>query len=182
MNCRQASTLYRCLTIGRPMAGLPIAVKLVLDTNVVLDWLVFEDPALSPLGSAAQARSIQLITHEHAIQELTRVLGYPRLRLSDARQQEVLKRYRASCGWPDRAAGGPVGKSPLPPGFPHCRDPDDDPFLALAYHAQADALVSKDRQVLSLRRRLRRFGPTVVNVKQMVEMIVPCPKTQEYSS
>lgn len=36
-------------------------------------------------------------------------------------------------------------------GLPHCRDTDDQKFLALAAHAQADALVSGDAGLLTLK-------------------------------
>jgi predicted nucleic acid-binding protein len=61
----------------------------------------------------------------------------------------------------------------LPPGFPRCRDPDDDHFLALAHHAAADALVSKDRAVLKLRRRARKFGVRILDVRQLNELAQP---------
>jgi predicted nucleic acid-binding protein len=39
-------------------------------------------------------------------------------------------------------------------GLPLCRDPDDQMFILLAAGAGAEALVSDDRQLLRMRRRL----------------------------
>jgi predicted nucleic acid-binding protein len=50
----------------------------------------------------------------------------------------------------------------LPTDFPRCRDRDDEIFLALAYRAQADALVTKDKVVLKLRRKARKFGVAII--------------------
>jgi predicted nucleic acid-binding protein len=62
----------------------------------------------------------------------------------------------------------------LPEHFPRCRDPDDNHFLALAWHAKADALVSRDHAVLKLARRSKKFGFQVLTVQQMA-MAVSAP-------
>ena len=59
----------------------------------------------------------------------------------------------------------------LPGSFPRCRDRDDEHFLALTYHAKADALVSRDNAVYGLKARAAKFGVTIMNVPQMIEML-----------
>ena len=39
-------------------------------------------------------------------------------------------------------------------GLPQCRDPDDQKFIELAAATNADALVTKDRELLRMKRRL----------------------------
>ena len=56
----------------------------------------------------------------------------------------------------------------LPADFPRCRDADDQHFLALAYHAKADGLLTKDRELLRLKKRAARFGVTIVSPKEFV--------------
>lgn len=149
------------------------ALKLVLDTNVVLDWLVFEDAGIDTLRRGIEERRISVITYELALEELRRVLGYPQLKLDPAKQTAVFETYRATAS----IAQVPPGYSPaqlmLPAGFPRCRDPDDDHFLALTHHAAADALVSKDKAVLKLRKRARKFGVTILDVRQLAELARP---------
>jgi uncharacterized protein len=149
------------------------ALKLVLDTNVVLDWLVFEDGDVDTLRRGIEERRIAVITYELALAELRRVLGYPQLKLDHAKQTTVFETYRATAS----IAAVPQGYSPtqlmLPAGFPRCRDPDDDHFLALTHHAAADALVSKDKAVLKLRKRARKFGVTILDVRQLNELTQP---------
>jgi putative PIN family toxin of toxin-antitoxin system len=149
------------------------ALKLVLDTNVVLDWLVFQDAGVETLRRGIESRRIAVVTYELALAELRRVLTYPQLRLDSAKQSAVFETYRARAS----LATVPQGYSPeqlmLPPGFPRCRDPDDDHFLALTHHAGADALVSKDRAVLKLRKRARKFGVTILDVRQLNELAQP---------
>jgi len=136
---------------------------LVLDTNVVLDCLVFRDHATRELTAAIEARRVQALVHQYMLDELERVLAYPQCRLTPTEQRQVWGRYLAMttvAPMPER-----FGRDNLllPPGFPHCRDPDDDPFLALAYHARADGLVTKDKAVLKLRRKAKAFAVAVLS-------------------
>ena len=137
-------------------------LTLVLDTNVVLDWLVFRRPALIDFTNAVNHGDVLLLSHEATLVELRRVLNYPVLKLNAQRQSEVYSVYQSVC----RAAKVPdefgMNNLLLPEGFPQCRDPDDQLFLALAFHSRADALVSRDKQVLALRKKALKLGVTIV--------------------
>lgn len=147
-------------------------IKLVLDTNVVIDWLVFDNRFMSPLRHGVRNGRIRILTHPPAIDELKRVLAYPQLKLDHARQQEIFACYLAHT----IAASMPVGFSTrqlmLPGGFPRCRDRDDEPFLALAFHGKADALASRDNAVFGLKSRAAKFGLTILNVQQLIATLV----------
>lgn len=145
--------------VRRPM------LNVVLDTNVVLDWLLFADPVLNPLPERIAAGQVRVWTHARAVDELRRVLGYPRLAVNAARQAEVLESYRAQT----RLLVPPAAF--LPNGFPRCRDADDDHFLQLAYGCKADALVSRDQAILRLARRSAAFGVTILTVRELVSGI-----------
>jgi uncharacterized protein len=138
-------------------------MRLVLDTNVVLDWLLFQDAAIEPLRLAVRESRVSLVADTHALDELRRVLQYRKLGVAVVRQQEVLKQYERALS----PLADLTGEMELPLGFPRCRDPDDDPFVALAYLARADALVSKDRQVLKLRKKAAKFGVVVLSPAQL---------------
>jgi putative PIN family toxin of toxin-antitoxin system len=75
-------------------------------------------------------------------QELVRVLGYPKFRLSPAEQEEVLADFMP---WVEV-----VRIAHPPPATPACRDPFDLPFLQLAIGGRARVLVSGDRDLLTL--------------------------------
>ena len=141
-------------------------MKLVLDTNVVIDWLVFDDEYLASFRELVRARNVQVIAHAPALEELRRVLGYPELKLSAERQSAVLEQYGALVSFFESGAA-------LPQGFPKCRDPDDDPFIELAWQAGADALVSRDKKVLKLAKRARKFGFQIYDVPKMVAALSP---------
>ena len=146
-------------------------ITLVLDTNVVIDWLVFDDPFMNPLRQGVRDARVSVLTHAYAITELKRVLAYPQLKLSIAQQQEIFSRYQDET----TIAQMPNDYSPkhlmLPGGFPRCRDRDDEPFLALAFHAKVDALASRDNAVFGLKTRAAKFGLTILNVQQLMAML-----------
>jgi putative PIN family toxin of toxin-antitoxin system len=142
-------------------------MKLVLDTNTVLDWLVFEDARMSELQRAWDERRLELITHLPALDELRRVLTYPQLKLPESKQRAALQLYESRVRVVTLPDGVTMQSLGMPSGFPRCKDCDDDHFLALAYHHHADAVVSKDRAVLDLAKRARRFGVTVLGPQQL---------------
>jgi uncharacterized protein len=117
----------------------------VIDTNVVLDLLHFDDATARPLRLALEAGRVRCAVTEATLGELRRVLVYPEFGLDEARQAELFARYQALAG--AAAATAAV------PGLPRCSDPDDQKFIELTAAVQAQALVSKDRAVLKLRRR-----------------------------
>ncbi len=135
------------------MTGAPRRV--VLDTNAVLDWLLFDGPAVQPMKSAFSQGRLLPVTNDACFAELERVLHYPKLRLDTALRAALLTAYRAAAQWIDASAGADV---------PRCRDRDDQKFLDLAAAAHADFLVTRDARVLALSRRMeQRFGVRVVS-------------------
>ena len=122
-------------------------MRLVLDTNVWLDWLVFDDPGIAPLQAAVAAGHADIVIDAACEDELIRVLGYPlqKWTLDAARQGACLEHCRRLARRIE-IHGGTV--------LPHCEDPDDQKFLELAAGAQADWLITKDRALLALARCL----------------------------
>ena len=146
-------------------------IRLVLDTNVVIDWLVFDDPFMNPLRYGVRDGRVVVLTHPPAINELERVLAYPQLKLNDVRQKKIFARYHAETTLAKMPEGFSTTQLMLPGGFPRCRDRDDEPFLALAYHTKADVLASRDNAVFGLKSRAEKFGVTILNVQQLIAML-----------
>jgi predicted nucleic acid-binding protein len=136
---------------------------LVLDTNVVLDLLHFDDAVARPLRQALEAGRVRCAASAATLDEWRRVLAYPEFGLDPARQAALLARYRAlaepvdgvdeGAGLPHKGTPIHYGLKPVWSRMPRCSDPDDQKFIELAAAAGADALVSKDRALLRLRRR-----------------------------
>lgn len=148
-------------------------LRIVLDTNVVIDWLVFDDPFMNPLRHGVRDGRVVVLTHAPAVSELERVLAYRQLKLDETRRAEVFTRYRAHTESFTMPTGFSLKSLMLPGGFPRCRDRDDEHFLALAYHARADALASRDNAVYGLKLRAAKFGLNILNVPQLIEFLTP---------
>lgn len=131
---------------GAPELVLMRPMRLVLDTQVWLDWLVFDDPSVGPLRALIEAGRAEVLIDAACLAELERVLGY---RLG-ARNVDP-----AACLAACRRLALLVEDDGAPPAreLPQCRDPDDQKFLTLAARAGADVLVSRDRELLRLSRR-----------------------------
>lgn len=122
-------------------------MRWVLDTNVLLDWLIFREPTIAPLVAAIEAGAVTLLNNTACRDEFVRVLDYPQVVKRGAARATALTTYDARHA---PCAGVPAA-TPLPV----CRDPDDQKFLELARDGQADWLISKDRALLELARRVR---------------------------
>jgi putative PIN family toxin of toxin-antitoxin system len=122
---------------------------LILDTNVVLDLLVFRDPGVAAIERALADVSAVCITDAECRAEFVRVLIYPHFALDESARREALAAYdRLVCHAPDLAIQTLAR-------IPHCADPDDQKFLALAYRCDADIIVTKDHALLDLARATR---------------------------
>jgi len=137
-------------------------MRLVLDTNVWLDWLVFDEPALAPLREAHAAGRIEIVMDEACELELVRVLAYDlgKHTIGAEAQAACLALCRRVAKRVDAIAAASVTAIPPPrsaAGLPQCSDPDDQKFLELALGARADVLVTKDQALLELARRALPF-------------------------
>ncbi|MBS0338749.1 MAG: putative toxin-antitoxin system toxin component, PIN family [Proteobacteria bacterium] len=125
-------------------------MRLVLDTNVVLDLVVFRDPGAATLRAAIEAGRVTILTSAECLAELRRVLDYPEFKLDEAAQA-------AACDW--FVAHAEILEAPEPePMLPRCRDADDQKFLDLAWVADVEHLVTKDKALLELARRVAKLG------------------------
>jgi putative PIN family toxin of toxin-antitoxin system len=141
------------------MAGV---TRLVLDTNVWLDWLVFDEPTLAPLREAHAAGRIEIVMDDACEMELVRVLAYDlgKHTVDAEAQAECIERCRRVVKRVDAAVAGSAATISTPSAvaaLPQCSDPDDQKFLELALAAGADVLVTKDNALLELARRTLPF-------------------------
>ena len=127
-------------------------MRLVLDTNVWIDWLVFDDPSIAPLRAAHQDGRIQIVLDAACLDELKKVLAYPQFNLAPAQREINLAQV-----------GRLVVKHDIQPvagsaALPRCRDPDDQKFVTLAFCSSARWLLTRDKALLGLNRRLKAKG------------------------
>ena len=124
---------------------------IVLDTNIVLDVFVFNDPAAEPLRQALARQALDWLATQPMRDELARVLVYPkivqRLTFYKLTLEGVLTQFDQHARLVEVASKASVT----------CTDADDQKFIDLAVQHQA-LLLSKDRDIISMRKRLLAHG------------------------
>ncbi len=131
--------------------SLSAPARRVLDTNIVLDLWVFDEPQALALKSSLETGTTQWIATAAMREELARVLAYP----------QITKRLTARALPSDAVLAQFDRHVQLHPDAPKasctCKDADDQKFIDLAVQHGA-ALHSKDAQVLCMKKRLARCG------------------------
>jgi putative PIN family toxin of toxin-antitoxin system len=131
---------------------------LILDTNIILDLFVFNDPDLAVLKPALLAglenKQLNWIATTDMRIELERVLTYPkitpRMAFYQVTADDVLAKFDQLVTLVD----------PAPKAKWVCKDPDDQRFIDLAVQHQA-TLLSKDQAILCMAKRLATAGAVV---------------------
>ena len=95
-------------------------MRIVLDTNAVLDLLLWHNAELDCVAQALAAGPAQLVCDEACLRELRTVLRYPKFGLDDTQAAAL---YGAYC---TKLELSPLPESP-DIGQPRCRDGRDPP-------------------------------------------------------
>jgi predicted nucleic acid-binding protein len=125
----------------------------VLDTNVVLDWLLFGHPDGAAIAAAVTAGELRWIATSAMRDEFAHVLARGTLARWQPDAVALQARWAAHCD----VVPAPVG----PLDRPRCTDPDDQKFIDLAASRTGCLLLSRDRAVLKLARKLSALGVTL---------------------
>lgn len=117
--------------------------RVVFDTSTVVSALLFKNGKLAWLRKHWQEECVPLVSTQTA-QELIRVLGYPKFRLSDSDRDELLGEYLPFCQVTEVTEQCES----------ICRDKNDQMFLDLAVSGGASWLVTSDKDLLEVQVRL----------------------------
>jgi len=136
------------------VAAQPTAI--VLDTNVVLDWLVFGDPSCTALAEGVMRGQLTWHTTAAMRSELLSVLGRAELAAWRPDYEHILLTF-------DRWAVANASPGALTPQAPRCRDPDDQKFIDLSLAVGARWLLTRDRALLELAKAARIRGVDILS-------------------
>lgn len=131
--------------------------RIVIDTNVCLDLFVFKDPRWAALLSALETGAVEAVTRADCRDEYNIVLHYKHLPLDDDSRPLAAARFDTLIRVVAPAESGVR--------LPVCTDRDDQKFLEVARDAQAAVLITKDKALLKLAKRLTKAG--------MFKVVVP---------
>jgi putative PIN family toxin of toxin-antitoxin system len=138
-----------------------IKPRLVLDTNVILDLLVFKDPSAEPIRLLLDAKLVDAVRTPASMAELIDVIGRPTFRLSQEDQASIVRAWESTSRLLENTAIEPAPFA--------CRDPDDQVFIDMAYSLRPALLLSKDLRVLELQAIANQHG---VDISQDYERVL----------
>jgi uncharacterized protein len=134
---------------------------LVLDTNVLVSGLIWSGAPRRLLDQGFQ-EGTRFYTSVTLLDELYRVLSYPRL------TTEIVRKQQTPQGLYELAASvlRVVQTQALATSI--CRDPDDDEVLACSVAAHADLIISGDADLLTLQ---NYQGVPIMKANQALEWL-----------
>lgn len=143
------------------MSDTPATPIVILDTNALLDWRVFKDPAALPLAQALSEGRLRWLASPAMETEWGHV--WPRSVFARWQPDPALTTtVYAHAEMVDEPPRGPL----------RCKDPDDQVFIDLALHTGATWLFTKDAALLKLAGRARqRTGLRVLSLQTWVDKL-----------
>lgn len=118
-------------------------MRIVLDTNILVSAFISARDAPARVFDLWQDGTLEIVTSQDTLDELQRVLAYPRIRDRLQYSEEQIQRYLLLL------RKYAIFLDDLPASQGVTADPDDDKFLVLAQVSSADYIVSGDDHLLS---------------------------------
>lgn len=148
------------MTSPRPEAGPGAALRLVIDTNVLISAALSSGGAPAAVVRMALARH-RLVFSQATFDELRTRLYRPKFDryISLENRERLLHDFNACADWVEIAEPSH-----------YCRDRDDDKFIETARTAQASYLISGDRDLLEA---AAPDGLQIINAAQALEILRP---------
>lgn len=116
-------------------------MRVVFDTNTIVSALLFSEGRLSWLRAHWQSSQIRPLVSKETVNEIIRVLSYPKFRLEKGDIQSLLADYLPFTE---------TVEVKLNSENPQCKDVNDQMFIDLALQENAEVLVSGDRDLLEM--------------------------------
>ena len=127
----------------------------VLDTNILLDVLVFDDSRAHPLRAGLIAGSLDAVATDKTLAEFLDVIGREQFSLPQEKQHEIMFQWRS---WSRLINDAVLEVAPW-----KCKDRDDQVFINLAYTLKPAILISKDKMVLKIAKRAQKDGVVITS-------------------
>lgn len=135
-----------------------MTLKIILDTNVCLDLFAFKDPRWHQILPAIQENQLLAVTRQDCREEWLAVLHYPHLPVDDDNRAQIVSIFDEYIS---------VEHHPAKPiKLPICSDKDDQKFLEACRDANADILVTKDKALLKLARKIKNLNLFVIETPE----------------
>lgn len=146
-----------------------MTTKIVLDTNVCLDLFVFADPRWLALHHALRTSQVHAACRQDGRDEWLAVLHYPHLPVNDDNRAQIVSSFDQVIHLEQ-----PIARAHV---LPKCSDKDDQKFLEFARDSHAAYLITKDKALLKLARKIRALNLFIIETpEQFVARLVANPQ------
>lgn len=137
-------------------------IKTVIDTQVVMDWLVFKNPAIDLIAARVESGALRWIGLTAMREELLHVLGRGIAANYGPDLDFINAMFEQHCQV--------ITSAPPPAVRLVCRDKDDQMFIDLALASGARWLISRDRAVLALAKRAAKVGLEILTPEKWIQL------------
>lgn len=128
------------------------SIPVILDTNILLDLIIFKDISVEKLQLLFEKNKIYFLFSCDTVNEFNRVINYEKFKFSEIQKNNFIKELNHLIGKTDVFD---LNISELPV---IVRDPDDHKFIELAYQTKTQYLLTKDNDLLKIKKRLIDYG------------------------
>lgn len=135
-----------------------MSFKIVLDTNVCLDLFVFKDPRWQKIVDELHSHNLTAITRQDCREEWLAVLHYQHLPVNDQNRERIVSSFDELI----YVEENPAKEIKLPV----CSDKDDQKFLETCRDANAHVLVTKDKALLKLARKIQNMNLFIIETPE----------------
>ena len=141
-----------------------MGIRCVYDTNIVISSLIFTSGQLAWLRTAWEKQILIPIVAKETVDELLRVLRYPKFQLTKDERNDLLADFLPFAETFVLSVTQNDNNT-----LPICRDEFDQMFLDLAYQSGAQYLVTGDKDLLELNKSVEFNIVAAAQMKQIVK-------------
>jgi len=123
-----------------------------LDTNILLDLIIFKDISVEKLQVLFEKNKIYFLFSSETVDEFKRVINYEKFKFSESQKNKFIKELNHLIG-NTNVFDLNIRKLPV-----IVKDPDDHKFIELAYHTKTQYLLTKDNDLLKIKKKLINYG------------------------
>ncbi|MFQ5580829.1 MAG: putative toxin-antitoxin system toxin component, PIN family [Nitrospiria bacterium] len=134
-------------------------MKIVLDANVFLSGLILPESVPGNILQAWREARFDLVLSEAMLEEIGRVLSYPKIRKRLKWNDQQIERFLLLLKFKSLIVDPAIQQ------FKDLRDQADAPILAALVESQAEALVTGDKDLLVLADRYPIFTPAEFSLR-----------------
>ena len=142
------------------------SIPVILDTNILLDLIVFKDISVEKLHVLFEKNKIYFLFSIETVNEFKRVINYKKFKFSETQKNKFIEELNYLIGNTDVFD---LNISELPVII---RDPDDHKFIELAYQTKTKYLLTKDNDLLKIKKKLIDYGIMALKPEKFYKKII----------